>query len=724
MRYLLIICIFFNTSLKSQNIDSLKSLLYSSKKIEKVKLLNQIAERYSFSSNDSTKLFANKALHLAFKEDNQKETIKSYNILGQFFYKKNKTDSALYYYYKSFDYCLDKNLKHLIGDSQNGIGLILIEQQKYSEAIEIFENALIIAKEVNDQLLQAFIYNNLGLIQLKISNYPKALEFNIKAIELLERIGKEDMTYSSLNNIAYIYLRNKNYSEAIKAIQKSLKISSKLNDIQNILVAELQLGNAYNLTQQKDSSLYYYSKALERAEKIGNTKYIGMAHRQIGLIYDQKSEFKEALFHYNKSYENSKIQKYINGEAVALVSMAMCNLKTANPRKALTLSLQANELIKGTEHKSTENTVYETLAKVYKANNKLDSAYKYLSLHHEIERSIYTDKKARELSKLETQYDTKNKIKENQLLKTKNQVQELRISSQKYTLNYMIIFSILIGLLLFFAIWQYRKQKLLSIALVSKNKKINLQKQELDLLINKLNNTVSQLKEVNATKDKFFSIIAHDLLNPFHVLLGFSNILKLQFDEMDDKEKKLMISDLSETAISTFTLLDNLLEWSRSQKGLIEIKPTEFFIINLIESAVNTYKLNAKTKNIELKVDCNPSQFVNADEPTLNICLCNLINNAIKFTPENGTINTSVQQNNDILRLTISDSGIGMNKETQDKLFRIDESFSTRGTNEEKGSGLGLILVKELVEKNQGRIFVESELGKGSHFIIELPNKQ
>ncbi len=723
MRYLLLICIFLSTILKAQTIDSSKSLLNSSDKKEEERL-NQIAERYSFASNDSTKYFTNKSLEISTKKENHSEIIKSYNILGQFFYKKNKIDSALYYYYKSFDYCLDKNLKHLIGDSQNGIGLILIEQQKYSEAIEIYENALIIAKEVNDKLLQAFIYNNLGLIQLKISNYPEALKFNFKAIELLEHIGKENMTYSSLNNISYIYLKNKNYSEAIKSIQKSLQISSKLNDIQNILVAELQLGNAYSLTNKKDSSLHYYSKALDRAEKIGNTKYIGMAHRQIGLIYDQKSNFKEALLHYNKSYENCKVQNFINGEATALVSMALCHTKLNNNKKALNLALQAHTLIKDSEHKSSKKSVYNTLAQTYKANDKLDSAYKYLSLHNQIERSIYTDKKARELSKLETQFDTKNKIKENQLLKTKTQVQELRISSQRDTLNYMIVFSILIGLLLFFAIWQYRKQKLLSIALVSRNKKINHQKQELDLLISELKDTVIQLKEVNATKDKFFSIIAHDLLNPFHVLLGFSNILNLQFDEMNDQEKKLMISDLSETANSTFTLLDNLLEWSRSQKGLIEIKPTEFFIINLIDSVVGTYKINARTKDIKIHVESNPNLSIIVDEPTLNICLCNLLNNAIKFTPESGTITISAQQNNNTLRLKISDSGIGMNKETLKKLFKIEESFSTRGTNKEKGSGLGLILVKELVEKNQGRIFVESELGKGSHFMIDLPNMQ
>jgi len=723
MRYLLILCIFLSPFLKAQNIDSSQSLLHSSNKQEE-KHFNQIAERYSFASNDSTKYFTNKSLEISIKKGNHTEIIKSYNILGQFYYKKNKIDSALYYYYKSFDYCLDKDLKHLIGDSQNGIGLILIEQQKYSEALEIFNNALIIAKEVNDKLLQAFIYNNLGLIQLKISNYPESLRYSMKAIDLLEDIGKEDMIYSPLNNIAYIYLKNKNYSQAIKSIQKSLKISSRLNDFQNILVAELQLGNAYNLTHRKDSSLYYYSKALEGAKKIGNTKYIGMAHRQIGLIYDQNSKFNEALFHYEKSYENSKSQKYINGEAIALVSMAMCYLKNNNSPKALGLSLRAHELIKETEHKSTRKSVYETLAKVYKAEDHLDSAYKYQSLHHQIERSIYTDKKARELSKLETQFDTKNKIKENQLLKTKTQVQELRISSQKNTLNYMIVFSILIGTLLFFAIWQYRKQKLLSIALVSRNKKINLQKHELDLLISELRHTVLQLKEVNATKDKFFSIIAHDLLNPFHILLSFSNILKLQFDEMNNTEKKQMITDLSETAHSTFTLLDNLLEWSRSQKGLIEIKPTEFFIINLIDSVVGTYKVNARTKDIQIHVESNPNQTIIVDEPTLNICLCNLVNNAIKFTPESGTITISAQQNNNKLRLKISDSGIGMNKKTLKKLFKIEDSFSTRGTNKEKGSGLGLILVKELVEKNQGRIFVESELGKGSHFMIDLPNMQ
>jgi len=723
MRYLLLFCLFINLNLNAQKLDSLKALVKTSNEVEKVNRLNQIAELYSYSSADSTKHFANRALKIALKQGNHPEVIKSYNILGQFYYKKNNNDSALNYYYKSFDYCLDHDLKQFIGDSQNGIGLILVEQQKYSEAIEMFENALVVAKEVNDQLLQAFIYNNLGLIQLKISNFPESLKYNLKAIEILESIGKESMTYSSLNNIAYIHLKNKNYEKAIEVIHKSLNISSKSNDVQNIIVAELQLGNAYNLTELRDSSLIYYSEALDRAEKIGSRKYIGMAHRQIGHVFEQEGLYDKALFHYQESFVNYKIQKYNTGEAVALISMAVCHTKLNNNTKALELALQAHELIKLSEHKSTKKSVYETLEKVYKANHQIDSAYKYASLYHQIERSIYSEKKANELSKLETQYNTKNQIKENKLLRAENQVQELKISHQKNILNYLIAFSALIGSLLFFALWQYRKQKLLSNALVEKNKQINQQKQKLDLLIEELHATVAQLGEVNATKDKFFSIIAHDLLNPFHVLLGFSNILKLQFDDMEDEEKKTMISDLFETANNTFALLENLLDWARSQKGLIEINENEFFAANLIDSVVKTQKGNAKAKDIELSIETIPSLCIRADEPTLHICLCNLVSNAIKFTPNKGQIRINAEQKNDVIEIAVSDSGLGMDEETQNKLFRIEKSFSTKGTNKEKGTGLGLILVKELVEKNQGRIFVESVLGKGSRFVIELPHK-
>lgn len=230
-----------------------------------------------------------------------------------------------------------------------------------------------------------------------------------------------------------------------------------------------------------------------------------------------------------------------------------------------------------------------------------------------------------------------------------------------------------------------------------------------------------KLKDLNATKDKFFSILAHDLKNPFNVILGYSNLLTEDYDSFDDSEIKQFISEINNSTKTTFTLLENLLNWARSQQGSIEIAKEEIDLHDLAQQAVLPYTPNSRKKNIDIKINIVQDQVLLVDKFTLSIVIGNLVNNAIKFTPDGGIIIISNKSYSDKMELLISDNGVGMSLDQQDKIFKIEESSSTLGTNNEKGTGLGLILCKEFVEKNGGTIRVESEIEKGSVFIITLP---
>lgn len=230
------------------------------------------------------------------------------------------------------------------------------------------------------------------------------------------------------------------------------------------------------------------------------------------------------------------------------------------------------------------------------------------------------------------------------------------------------------------------------------------------------------LEETNKGKDRFFSIIAHDLRNPFVTLLGFSEMLIEDFNDFSDEEKITYLKEMQKTSKSSHELLDNLLQWSRSQTGRIKYSPSK---INFSELLNENYELVQKTadmKNIELKSKVEDNLFLQADEDMVTTILRNLLTNAIKFTQKDGKITVSAKsEDSNFVHLSIVDTGIGIEPKRVDKIFLIDETESTEGTSGEKGSGLGLILSKEFVEKHGGKIWVESKIGEGTTFHFTLP---
>ncbi len=231
-----------------------------------------------------------------------------------------------------------------------------------------------------------------------------------------------------------------------------------------------------------------------------------------------------------------------------------------------------------------------------------------------------------------------------------------------------------------------------------------------------------ELQRLNAEKDKFFSIIAHDLRNPFGGFLALTDMMADETMDLPGDQQKEMMIEMNTSARNIFGLLNNLLEWSQTQRGGIEYRPQAIGLKNVVIECLNTMNDLAKKKNIEIIVDIYEQQEVFADMYMLQTIIRNLISNAIKFTSNKGMIKISSTINeNNFAMISVEDNGIGLAKEMQDILFHVDARTSRPGTDGEPSSGLGLILCKEFVEKNGGKIWVESEEGKGSRFYFTLP---
>lgn len=229
-----------------------------------------------------------------------------------------------------------------------------------------------------------------------------------------------------------------------------------------------------------------------------------------------------------------------------------------------------------------------------------------------------------------------------------------------------------------------------------------------------------RLKELNATRDKFFSIVAHDLKGPFNAILGFSAILSQQADKNDPKRTKQLADTIKHSADNTYKLLENLLEWGQSQTDRIKFEREKINLHNFLLEIIGVFESQSAKKDIMVFNQVPKDITVNADRNMLNTILRNLLRNAVKYTTRGGSVAVGIKQSSDAMHIFVSDTGSGISPDNLKRLFDISEKFSEKGTENEAGTGLGLILCKEFVEKHGGKIWAESAIGQGSTFTFSL----
>lgn len=238
-----------------------------------------------------------------------------------------------------------------------------------------------------------------------------------------------------------------------------------------------------------------------------------------------------------------------------------------------------------------------------------------------------------------------------------------------------------------------------------------------------LKKAIKQLNEAIATKDKLFSIIAHDLRGPFTALLGFSEMLAGNARKYDTGQFEMMINNIHAAAKSAYTLMENLLLWTLAQTEQIQYNPEKLHLSNTVREAIRTLKPSASLKNISVEFSATGDPIAYADANMINVILQNLISNAIKYTYSGGKIHVCAKSNNQFAEVTVSDTGIGMSKDKIKSLLAIDKLNTTRGTDDEKGTGLGLLICKEFIHKHGGHLLIQSEAGQGSSFTFIIPNE-
>lgn len=241
---------------------------------------------------------------------------------------------------------------------------------------------------------------------------------------------------------------------------------------------------------------------------------------------------------------------------------------------------------------------------------------------------------------------------------------------------------------------------------------------------NALRKSEAKLRELNAQKDKFFSIIAHDLVSPFNSILGFSELLLEDTQAKNYEHCSEYAEMIKQSSRMSMDLLQNLLEWSRVQTGRMQFNPSHFELLDLIEENKSLFEVIAAQKSIRIKAELTNGIILFADKQMIGTIIRNLLSNAIKFTQSGGQIQLSSSINSDQIIITVSDNGVGISPDRLENILQIDEGQSTPGTHFETGTGLGLILCREFISKHAGKIWVKSKLGKGTAFSFSLPISQ
>lgn len=548
-------------------------------------------------------------------------------------------------------------------------------------------------------------YNIKAVISCEQGDYDEGIRLFYKSEKVHSAINNISGAANARMNIALTYKTLGERDKAISEFHKVIKMLDDKNDKRQLRIlggVYNNLGGLYTDMGKYDLGLSSLSKALRYRENLGDSLGLASVYVNLGSLYEAKGDLDKQLKYFQKGYITYTKFQMKSGIAFAGIQIARTKY-SINPNDPDIKRLAEEAIAIATENKIAE-TIQEAsnfLQQYYRDKGDFEKAYKYLWLSKSYKDSILSDQNRNELFRQQNKYEYEKKKAIDDLNHANNIEREHK---KQQTLYIIVAFSLIIIAL--FWISFFRKQK--------DNKKLK----ELN---EKLNASEQSLKVLNASKDKFFAIISHDLRNP---LAAFKNTAKMMIqadDKVSDLQIKEYIEDIKGSADQMSDLTEKLLSWARSQAGLNEPNKIEVDLGVVGLKAMLFAQHQAKENNIHVNCTIKENSLVHVDLDMISTVFRNLLSNAIKFTNENGSVEISANEFDTYYEVVVHDSGIGIAKEDIDKLFKIESDHKSIGNSSKKGSGLGLILCKEFIERNGGQIWVESQLGSGTSFYFTLP---
>jgi signal transduction histidine kinase/tetratricopeptide (TPR) repeat protein len=581
-------------------------------------------------------------------------------------YQGFQTDSAMAYALASLN--RSEVLQYTKGraDALLHIGRLKRDQDNVVEALNEMFTALKLYREINDQVQIANALNDISIIYANSGDYQKSLEYFTQALGIFRQMGDTKGESYALNNIGMIYLELNDEKMAKDYFIQSLKIKEKNNDLYGISRGYNNLGSIAENNQEWDEALLYYSKADSLFVKTNDIRGQAGNYLAIGRVKDNQGKINEAK------------------------KFAALALKKGEEVKALSSMLNASQLLASLEEKEGN----------YKAS------LGHQKLYNQISDSLNNEGHKANLEELKAKFNFEEKEREIVLLKKDKELQQAVVERKNiitYALSAGIALMLVILSLVYYA---YRATKSKKDSLMLKNLEIEQQRNDLDKL--------------NKEKDRFFSILSHDLRGPLGSLKGLSHLLTGHLDALTPEELIQIRTKIDNSLDNLTELINNILEWSIASSQKRKAKFDKVNTVELIEKNILLYKSIAESKGVTIRHNSQFELFAYADYHAIDTVIRNLLSNSIKFSHENKLVTIAATKSKGAVFISVKDQGIGIPLNILDNLFTLNGDTQP-GTHNEKGTGLGLTLCKELMKENKGDIQVKSKPGEGSEFIVSVP---
>lgn len=574
---------------------------------------------------------------------------------------------------------------HMRSEIHNYIGIVHQKKGNLDSAYIYYNLALNEAKENNDSSQIAYSLNNLSGYYFSKAFYANGLEKGLNAFKIFKKLGDSRGVAYSLNDIGEIYLKQGNLKKAYQNFQQSADIRFKNNDLRGYVTSLLNLALTEYETGENMSAKQTFLKAIKFSDQVDYEVGKSKAYKGLCDIYYDENFLDSAKQLILKALNIDEKFKNEIGVIHSLNKLGEIEYKErdfVNAKKNILLALEKNLKV-GDRTEQMES--YHLLQEIYLINGEFSEAYKFSEKYNSIKDSIYSSENNNRIADLETrlaseQFELENAKLQNDL-DIKKQNNQFLIIIGAIT----IVFIIVIG-------YKYRSERKIS----------------------------SELKKSNASLQKLFAIVGHDLKNPAGSNLNMLEMLKQDYDKLDHSERKQLLSSSYKTSKRLAGMLEDIFKWGEVNREEMKVTIEEFNLIEIVVPIIELLQTLAEDKNITLEYS-NTNIKVKSDKKMLSLVIRNLIGNAIKFTPNGGKVTIGDYVTEDLYFISVKDTGIGIEEERVKNLFEIDKVKSTHGTSNEIGSGLGLIISNECVKKCGGEIKVYSIIGKGTEFLIKFP---
>ena len=696
-----------------QQIDSLQRIvqqLQENKNFEQdtfyIKQLQSLAIHYVYVYPDSTILLGKKVQVLSKEIEYQRGNLyglmailagnqaKGLNYLNQaFFVEAIQLSQKLGE--KSIEARAYNQMASMLRDA--GVGK--------DSVVALYQKSLQIRQELKEIRGTISSMHNIGLAHASFGDYEAALEQYLEVLRLSEKNDLQDHKGHVLLSIAELYTKQNKYIEAAKYYTQAKEIFEQIGNKRGQGIILQELGDMAQRKGDKVAALQYYQQSLALRMAIKDHKGISYSYSSLGKYYQQQDSFSKAVEYYTKAIHTKETIHEITELPQDYNGIGQCFLVLHDYKNALQFTHKGLYVAKKNGTKLQIRDCLQLVSQIYKTTKYYDSSLYYFEQFKLYADSLNNQDIERKTAQLQAQYEFEKK---EELLKREHEVEK----RMYFWLNLLIV-CVLIGALIF-SIYIYKSR----IQLQKSYNNLAKANDTIQIQATALAQQTQELVTANQTKDKIFAIIGHDLKSPIASLLGLLNLLASH--DVSQEEFIEMAHHIEKNLSQVNFTLNNLLEWAKSQLKGIQTVPQTLQLQDLVVENMNLLAEIARNKDITITPNVAANSFVWADREQINLILRNLLSNAIKFSEKGGTISINAEEKEQkYYEITIRDDGVGMSAERLARLF--DVPTTTYGTKGEKGTGLGLTLCKDFVQKNGGEIWVTSEPHKGSTFYFTLP---